>query len=180
MFLPYKCMKTIVINLIGGPGSGKSVCAAELFAFIKKAGRSCEVAWEFAKDKVFEESLRVLDDQVYVFGKMYHKIKRLEGKVEVIITDSPLPISLYYNQEESEFFDKFVVEQYKKFDNLMYFIERNDWSYEQNGRTQSFEEAKEIDKRLRDLMRKYDIPFRSVPQGSAVTKILGDLSKIIE
>ena len=79
-------MKTIVINLIGGPGSGKSTAAAELFAFLKKAGRSCEVAWEFAKDKVFEESYRVLDDQIYIFAKMYHKLYRLSGKVEFIIT----------------------------------------------------------------------------------------------
>ena len=115
-------MKTVVINLIGGPGSGKSTAAAELFASLKKAGRSCEVAWEFSKDKLFEESLRVLDDQIYIFGKMYHKIYRLLDKVEFIITDSPLPISLYYNKEESQYFDKFIVEQYNKFNNLMYFI----------------------------------------------------------
>lgn len=173
-------MKTIVINLIGGPGSGKSTASAELFAFLKKAGRSCEVAWEFAKDKTFEESFKVLDDQIYVFGKMYHKLHRLQGKVEFIITDSPLPISLYYNKEESEYFDKFVVEQYNKFDNLMYFIERDDSNYETVGRTQTFEESKEIDKELISLLKKYEIRYRSVSQGRAVQEILTDLSRIIE
>lgn len=173
-------MKTIVINLIGGPGSGKSTAAAELFAFLKKAGRSCEVAWEFSKDKVFEESLKVLDDQIYIFGKMYHKIQRLMGKVEFIITDSPLPISLYYNKEESEYFDKFVVEQYNKFDNLMYFIERNNSHYETVGRTQTFEESKKIDEKIIELLRKYHIPFKSVSQSRAVSSILNDLSRIIE
>lgn len=173
-------MKTVVINLIGGPGSGKSTAAAELFASLKKAGRSCEVAWEFSKDKVFEESLRVLDDQIYIFGKMYHKIYRLLDKVEFIITDSPLPISLYYNKEESQFFDKFIVEQYNKFNNLMYFIERDESHYETVGRTQTFEESKEIDKNIIQLLRKYDIPFKSVPQSRAVRSILTDLSRIIE
>ena len=173
-------MKRVVINLIGGPGSGKSTAAAELFASLKKAGRSCEVAWEFSKDKLFEESLRVLDDQIYIFGKMYHKIYRLLDKVEFIITDSPLPISLYYNKEESQYFDKFIVEQYNKFNILMYFIERDDSHYETVGRTQTFEESKEIDKNIIQLLRKYDIPFKSVPRSKAVRSILTDLSRIIE
>lgn len=173
-------MKTVVINLIGGPGSGKSTAAAELFAFLKKAGRSCEMALEFAKGKCFEESFKVLDDQIYVFAKMYHMIYRLAGKVEFIVTDSPLPISLYYNKEESEYFDKFVVEQYNKFDNLMYFIERDESSYEEIGRIQTFEESKEIDKELISLLKKYNIPYKSVSQRRAVRSILTDLSRIIE
>ena len=111
---------------------------------------------------------------------MYHKIYRLLDKVEFIITDSPLPISLYYNKEESQFFDKFIIEQYNKFNNLMYFIERDESHYETVGRTQTFEESKEIDKNIIQLLRKYDIPFKSVPQSRAVRSILTDLSRIIE
>lgn len=57
--------KALIINLIGGPGSGKSTTAAGLFYKLKKLGYNCEMSLEFAKDKV-------MDDQIYIFGKQYH------------------------------------------------------------------------------------------------------------
>ena len=41
---------TLIINLIGGPGSGKSTTAAGLFYKLKQMGIDCEMALEFAKD----------------------------------------------------------------------------------------------------------------------------------
>lgn len=46
--------KTIVINLIGDPGSGKSTIASGIFYNLKKNGIDCEMALEFAKDKVWD------------------------------------------------------------------------------------------------------------------------------
>lgn len=54
--------KTIVVNLIGGPCSGKSTIASGLFYANKKLGINAELALEFAKDKVWEESFRTMDD----------------------------------------------------------------------------------------------------------------------
>ena len=113
-----KMKKTLVINLIGGPGSGKTTTASGIFYALKKMGVNCEMALEFAKDKVWEESYKILDDQFYVFGKQYHKLFRLNGKVDVIITDSPLVISLLYNKTPSKYFNDFVLEQYNTFYNL--------------------------------------------------------------
>ena len=41
--------ETLVINLIGGPCSGKSTIAAELFARLKKMGIHCELVSEYIK-----------------------------------------------------------------------------------------------------------------------------------
>ena len=65
--------KVIVINLIGDPGSGKSTAAAGIFYKLKKMGVNCELSLEFAKDKVWEEAFRTMDDQIYIFAKQYHK-----------------------------------------------------------------------------------------------------------
>lgn len=41
-----------VINLFAGPGSGKSTTCAGVFNKLKLAGINCEMALEYAKDKV--------------------------------------------------------------------------------------------------------------------------------
>lgn len=68
-------MKTIIINLFGGPGTGKSTLMAQLYAKLKILGYETEMAPEFAKEKVWEESYKTLEDQIYVFAKQLHKIK---------------------------------------------------------------------------------------------------------
>ena len=105
----------IVVNLFAGPGVGKSTTAARVFAELKLKGVNCEMALEFAKDKVWEESFKTMDDQIYIFGKQFHKIWRLKDKVDVIICDSPLPISIVYDKENSEPFHKLIMEQFNKF-----------------------------------------------------------------
>ena len=45
---PNKQLK--VINLYGGPGTGKSTTAAALFALIKREGYNVELVTEFAID----------------------------------------------------------------------------------------------------------------------------------
>ena len=41
--------KTLVINLFGGPGVGKSTLCASVFAKLKIMGIDCEMATEYAK-----------------------------------------------------------------------------------------------------------------------------------
>ena len=44
---------TLIVNLYGGPGCGKSTGAAYLFSKLKMAGVDAEYVPEFAKDKVW-------------------------------------------------------------------------------------------------------------------------------
>lgn len=161
---------TIVVNLIGGPGSGKSTCASGIFYKLKQSGVNCEMALEFAKDKVWEDSIKVLDDQLYIFGKQYHKLFRLKDKVDVIITDSPLLVSILYNKIPSEHFNNLVVEQYNTFNNLLFFINRPT-NYQTEGRLQTMDDAKVIDNITKNILQSYDISYTEISCEDAVEVI---------
>ena len=89
--------KPLVVNLFGAPGAGKSTGAAIVFAELKKAGINAELVTEFAKDKTWEHNIMALGCQEYVFGKQSYRLRRCRDDVEVIVTDSPLPLSIIYN-----------------------------------------------------------------------------------
>ena len=166
----------IVVNLFAGPGSGKSTTCAGLFAKLKLAGVNCEMALEYAKDKVWENSHEVLDDQIYVFGKQLHRIFRLKDKVEVIITDSPILLSIIYDKTKNPYFSALVLDQFKNFNNRNYFIDR-DTIYNPKGRLQTEEEAKEIDKILLDLLEECGVDYKRVDKNAAVDQIFNEIMK---
>ena len=62
----------LVVNLFGAPGAGKSTGAAYIFSKLKMAGINAELVTEFAKDKVWEESKAVFQNQAYIFGKVFN------------------------------------------------------------------------------------------------------------
>ena len=66
--------QTIVINLFGAPGAGKSTLMAELFASLKNAGVDCEMSPEFAKELVWEKRTRTFDDELYILAKQNHRL----------------------------------------------------------------------------------------------------------
>ncbi|MCK9477270.1 MAG: DNA recombination/repair protein RecA [Candidatus Muirbacterium halophilum] len=144
--------QTKIINLFGGPGSGKSTGAAYIFAKLKLAGVDAEYVSEFAKDKVWENNKEVFKCQMYVSGKQMFKITRCYGKVDIIITDSPFVLGAIYSPEKVKLVDALIEEfdQYK-WVNHNFFIKRIK-KYNHNGRHQTEEEANEIDYKLRDFL----------------------------
>lgn len=147
-------MNTLVVNFYGGPGSGKSTMTAHVFALLKWDGYNVEIASEYAKDKVWEGSTHVLGNQEYVFGKQYKRIKQLVGQVEIILTDGPLLHSIIYADPEDHVLTDIVVDRYRSFNNLDIFLQRQK-KYNPSGRTQTLEEAKEIDERTEQMLKKY-------------------------
>ena len=157
--------QTTVINLFAGPGAGKSSFCATLFASLKWMGVNCEMALEYAKDMVWQNSMDVLDNQLYVFGKQQNRLFRLRGKVDVVITDSPLINSIIYdsgkNQATRDAFVQLVLAEYGGYDNLNFFICRQK-KYNPAGRIQTEEEARQLDVKIRDVLLHNDILYTPV------------------
>lgn len=167
-------MKTKVINLIGGPGVGKSTLAAMLFAELKKRGAECELVLEYAKEKLWEESKRTLDNQLYIFAKQNYRQWRLKGKVEYIITDSPLLLSIIYDKEHDSKFRELVKSVHDKYDNLNYFISRHT-EYKENGRLQTYDEAVKIDGMLKKMLDDEGVKYVETTPESFIDDVLRDI-----
>lgn len=152
--------KPIVVNLFAGPGAGKSTAAAYIFSQLKMKGVNCELITEFAKDKTWEKNYSALRCQEYVFGKQSYKMDRCRDQVDVIITDSPLPLGIFYNQNPvlGRHYESLVMDVFNTYDNLNFFINRKK-PYNPVGRNQTEEEAKEIDERIKTFCQKHDISY---------------------
>jgi hypothetical protein len=154
-----------VINLYGGPGTGKSTTAAGLFYLMKTKGYKVELITEYAKDLVYSESFFKLKDQLYIFTKQHHKIWKLKDKLDYVITDSPLPLSLHYftpgDVYDVNIFKDLVVSTFNAYKNINIFVTRDleNHPYQEYGRTQSEAEAVLIDLSIRDLLEEYSIEY---------------------
>lgn len=167
-------MQTFIINLYGGPGCGKSTVAAGLFYELKCRGIECEMTGEYAKDRTWDSNPEVLENQPFIFGQQLHRIWRLNNKVQFIVCDSPILLSIIYSKEKSELFEQFIVEQYNKYTNINFVLDRT-VKYDPIGRNQTEEEANQLDKYLNSIMNKYNIDYNNV-SGDSKTKV----NKILE
>lgn len=167
--------KTIVINLFAGPGSGKSTFCAAIFSKLKFLRIDCEMSLEYAKDIIWEESLKKLDHQIYIFGKQLHRLMRLDGKVDVVVTDAPLLHSAIYCSQDSHTFKKLILEEHHKFENVNYYIKRRK-EYDPNGRTQTFEQALAIDEKIQNYLTAFGIEVDFIEGNiDVVDKIVSDI-----
>ena len=153
-------METTVVNMYGGPGSGKSTVAAGVFFILKASNKNVELATEFAKDLVWEERDKTLEDQQYVWAKQRHKIQRVLGKVDLVITDSPLLLSTIYGKT-SKIFKECVVHEDKAYQQLNYFLVREK-PYIKSGRKQSELEAKKLDEEIHAMLVGAECKFKEV------------------
>lgn len=169
-----KKIETLVVNLYGGPGTGKSTTMAGVFAELKWHGVNCEMGPEFAKEKVWEKSFAILGNQIYVFGKQFHTLVRVCGQVDVVVTDSPLLLSLIYGKDEVREFHDLVLAVHRKYRTLNIFLKRIK-KYNPSGRMQTEPEAREIDRRVLDMLSDNGIPFEEFDAGRGSVPMIAEM-----
>ena len=161
---------TLIINLFGGAGIGKSTLMARIFAELKVQAYDCEMVTEFAKDLVWEKRNETFKDELYIFAKQNHRLFRVNGKVDIIVTDRPLLLTNAYNQDDKELCS-LCLKTFNQYNNLNFLLKRQT-VYQENGRNQSEEEAMQIDKITQDLLESNEINYYTVNNN--------DLADIIE
>lgn len=180
---------TIVVNFFGGPGSGKSTMAGQLFGVMKEQRINVEYVPEFAKELVWEES-RSIDDQLFMLGVQHNRLYRLLGKVDYIVSDSPLLLGNYYVDFTNTKFSagrnldiwrlaykKLTMDTYDLYDNMNFFVDRRNRKFLQAGRIQNENESKKIDDHIRFMLNTYDYPFTTVTHVNDVINMLNSRSE---
>ena len=179
-------MKTKVINIVGGPGAGKSTIASGVFNLLKMNRKEAELVNEYPKSLVWEERKRTFDDSLYLFAKQAHIQYSINGKVTYMVTDRPLIMSnMYHNfwmaqdwpNEWNEAFYKLVKQTWDLYDNQVYLINRV-IAYESNGRNENEEEARVQDKLTKKWLDDYGIDYIIIDgDDNAHFKIYEDIVK---
>jgi ABC-type dipeptide/oligopeptide/nickel transport system ATPase subunit len=148
---------TLIINLFGASGSGKSTTAYGLAYHLKKMGRSAEYINEYAKNKSWLKDFKTLKQQPYVFEKQVYYQTLPLNQVDFIINDSPIILADFYGQIYS---NPRCIPEWRTYawatfngqNNVSFFLERNsEIPFEEVGRNQTSEESMEHE----EIMRKW-------------------------
>jgi len=167
----------LVVNLVAGPGAGKSTTAAGVFHELKMRGYNAEYVMEYAKDVTWEDASAKLENQIYVLGKQWHRLWRVATKVDVVVTDCPLFLSLVYGEHEPDCFKELVLYLHNQNVNMNYFLDRVK-RYSPLGRNQTEDEAVAIDASVLRLLEKYALKYTRLPGTKlAVDTIVADVEK---
>lgn len=155
---------TLIVNLFGGPAAGKTTCAWEIASKLKKQRVVTEYVSEYAKELVWDEQYDILDGseahQRHIFEVQTHRVERLLGKVDVVVTDATLLNSLVYGKEVPPAFRNEIIDNFVRFNNFNLFIQRSAY-FEQEGRVHNLEQSLSLDEKIVDILVGNKIPFET-------------------
>jgi hypothetical protein len=86
-----------------------------------------------------------------VFAKQYHRIHRLIGQVDFIVTDSPILQGCVYDESDSTELQDLVLRCHRQMNTFDVCLLRTK-AYQPNGRMQTESEAMVLDKKIRDKL----------------------------
>lgn len=171
---------TVVINMLGGSGIGKSTIAAGLYYNMKLKHMSVELVREYVKILAWQGTHISQFDQINIFGEQCKLEHMLYGKVSYIVTDSPIilaPIYEYFYNNDSfmeEAALKFMAKAKQRGVKHLNFLLERGKKYDTKGRYQTEDEAKTVDDMTRQFLDKYGIKYNIIsgPEEERATKIM--------
>lgn len=156
-----------VVNFYAGPGTGKSTTAAALFAELKYRNVNCEYVTEYAKEAAWEgRTPKFFRAQDMIHGMQHKKLQDLIDETEIAITDSPLLLGLVYMPKDypQPALAEQIRQAYRRYENIDIFLRRNK-PYNQKGRYQTEDQAKDLDVQIGWMLEREHIPHEIIDFG---------------
>lgn len=153
----------IVINFWGGAGIGKSTLAARTYTWLKQRGCRVEMTGEYAKELVYEDSMRVIHDQLYLYAEQEHRLRCLaESGVEVAVCDSPTPLSVVYDTEQDGKLAELIWDRFDRYKSVNFLLKRDDSIFTEKDRIDTLESAHAVDEAVEKMLDEHKIPYVEV------------------
>lgn len=167
---------TKVINIIGGPGSNKSLYSSAIVLALHLRHKTVETVPDYAKSLVWQKDFEALRNQYLIAQQQYRMLSILEGQVQYLVIEGSLAQVLYYNESYPDNIcdvaktRKQILAWYKEFDNINVLVQRDpERSYVHSGRLQDAEQALQVDAGLRGCLQREGLKFTAlVPSPSAL------------
>lgn len=191
--------KPTLIGFFGGPGCGKSTAALTLTSKMKDRAYKAEFASEYAKNLAWNKSEVLTRDVAFpiILGRQIERIFLPCSGCDFVITDSPPWLGIAYAKKygyDTDTNEPFI--DYARrlhgngyggiFESIIDIqLERGDRKYLKCGRSQTKDEAKELDERLAEhyaeVKKEYKIPFLHLqPQGKFTDSCESVLATILK
>lgn len=175
---------TKVINVIGGPGSEKSLYSAALVLSLHQRHKIVETVPDYAKSLVWQENFEALRNQYGIAQHQFQMQEVLDGQVQFIVTECSLPQLLYYNENYTDNIcdvaktRKQILTWYQQHTNINILVQRDpEKKYIRSGRLQDEDQAKQVDAALRALLVREGIKFTALPPSiSAIQAFAAELN----
>lgn len=177
--------KTTIINMYGGPSTGKSTSAAYLYYLLKSQGENTELVREYVKDWAYEARKFSAYDEIYFLGKQVRHESMLFGKVDWIVTDAPVYMTAYYASmycssqlahgiaQAAQAFYKQAEEDGHQHQHVML---KRIKPYQADGRYQDEEQALSINRGVAEMLERFRVPIiHSAPEEAALINVLDTL-----
>jgi hypothetical protein len=161
---------TKVINIIGGPGSDKSLYSSAIVLNLHMRHKTVETIPDFAKTLVWQKDFDHLRNQFFIAQQQYRMIEVLDGQVQFLVTECSLPQLLFYNETypdnicDVQKTRKQILDWYHQCNNVNVLVQRDpEKKYVRSGRFQDEEQALEMDRSMRALLVREGIKFTVLP-----------------
>lgn len=169
--------RPIFINLVGGPGAGKTTTAMLVTARLKACGVDAVYVPECALDKVLEGSLGVTP-QFDLLAEQVKRLLRTYGSgYRVVVTDSPIILQAAYSDSPVDRCRSIeVAKALHDPEDFYYCVENFRADHSMVGREQDAETSKKLDVILKDLLNEAGFPYKTVPKLLAADEIVNEVT----